>query len=140
MPRFDRPRLRGSAARRLDRRSGRAPRAFPDRHPGSTLPARLVHHRRRLVRRSPEFDQRSPAVAIALLIVLPILGDLVDQARKASRRAWRITRGWSAFYGRNLWRKGARDQIFFLASGITFNVLVTIVPLLLLTISILGTL
>jgi membrane protein len=71
---------------------------------------------------------------------LPILGDLVNQARKASRRAWRITRGWSAFYGRNLWRKGARDQVFFLASGITFNVLVTIVPLLLLTISILGTL
>lgn len=45
---------------------------------------------------------------------------------------------WSAFYGRNLWRKAARDQILFLASGITFNVLVTIVPLLLISISTLG--
>jgi membrane protein len=54
------------------------------------------------------------------------------------RRWWHVVRRWFAFYGRNLWRKGARDQIFFLASGITFNVLVTIVPLLLLTISILG--
>ncbi|MDX1624533.1 MAG: YhjD/YihY/BrkB family envelope integrity protein, partial [Gemmatimonadota bacterium] len=40
----------------------------------------------------------------------------------------------------NLWRKGSRDQIFFLASGITFNVLVTIVPLLLISISLLGVL
>lgn len=47
---------------------------------------------------------------------------------------------WLAFYGRNLWHKAARDQIFFLSSGITFNVLVTIVPLLLLTISVLGAL
>ncbi len=54
------------------------------------------------------------------------------------RRPWDVLRRWSAYYARNLWRKGARDQIFFLASGITFNVLVTIVPLLLLTISILG--
>ncbi|MDX1660502.1 MAG: YihY/virulence factor BrkB family protein [Gemmatimonadota bacterium] len=45
---------------------------------------------------------------------------------------------WVAFYGRNLWRKASRDQILFLASGITFNVLVTIVPLLLISISILG--
>jgi membrane protein len=71
---------------------------------------------------------------------LPLLGELIDQARKAGRRSWRLIRSWSVFYGRNLWRKGVRDQIFFLASGITFNVLVTIVPLLLLTISILGTL
>ena len=56
------------------------------------------------------------------------------------RRWWNILRRWSAFYGRNIWRKATRDQVFFLASGITFNVLVTIVPLLLLTISILGTL
>ncbi|HKY60186.1 MAG TPA: YihY/virulence factor BrkB family protein [Gemmatimonadota bacterium] len=49
--------------------------------------------------------------------------------------AWR----WISFYARNLWYKAAADQIFFLASGITFNVLVTIVPLLLLSISILGT-
>jgi membrane protein len=54
------------------------------------------------------------------------------------RRWWHVIRRWSAFYGRNLWRKAGRDQVFFLASGITFNVLVTIVPLLLLTISILG--
>jgi membrane protein len=54
------------------------------------------------------------------------------------RRWWHVVRRWFAFYSRNLWRKGARDQIFFLASGITFNVLVTIVPLLLMTISILG--
>lgn len=54
------------------------------------------------------------------------------------RRWWHVVRRWFAFYSRNLWRKGARDQVFFLASGITFNVLVTIVPLLLLTISILG--
>ena len=47
--------------------------------------------------------------------------------------------GWVAFYARNLWYKAAADQIFFLSSGITFNVLVTIVPLLLLSISILGT-
>lgn len=58
----------------------------------------------------------------------------------AGRRWWSVARRWSAFYGRNLWRKGARDQIFFLASGITFNVLVTIVPLLMLSISILGAL
>ena len=56
----------------------------------------------------------------------------------AARRWWDVLRRWSAFYARNLWRKAGRDQIFFLASGITFNVLVTIVPLLLLTISILG--
>ena len=49
--------------------------------------------------------------------------------------AWR----WISFYARNLWYKAAADQLFFLASGITFNVLVTIVPLLLLSISILGT-
>ena len=57
----------------------------------------------------------------------------------AGRRRWgHVIRRWSAFYGRNLWRKAGRDQVFFLASGITFNVLVTIVPLLLLTISVLG--
>lgn len=58
-------------------------------------------------------------------------------------RAWRGARAtgrWIAFYARNLWHKAAADQIFFLSSGITFNVLVTIVPLLLLSISILGTL
>lgn len=54
------------------------------------------------------------------------------------RRAWRQFAKWSAFYGKNLWRKASRDQIFFLSSGITFNVLVTIVPLLLISISILG--
>jgi membrane protein len=41
---------------------------------------------------------------------------------------------------KNLWHKASHDQIFFLSSGITFNVLVTIVPLLLLSISILGVL
>jgi membrane protein len=71
---------------------------------------------------------------------LPLLHDLAHQARKEGRRSSRIIRGWSAFYSRNIWRKATRDQIFFLASGITFNVLVTIVPLLLLTISILGAL
>lgn len=45
---------------------------------------------------------------------------------------------WVAFYAKNLWHKASHDQIFFLSSGITFNVLVTIVPLLLLSISILG--
>jgi membrane protein len=45
---------------------------------------------------------------------------------------------YSAFYAKNLWHKAARDQLFFLSSGITFNVLVTIVPLLLITISVLG--
>ncbi|MCK5438872.1 MAG: YihY/virulence factor BrkB family protein [Gemmatimonadetes bacterium] len=45
---------------------------------------------------------------------------------------------WLAFYAKNLWHKASHDQIFFLSSGITFNVLVTIVPLLLLSISILG--
>jgi membrane protein len=45
---------------------------------------------------------------------------------------------WTAFYAKNLWHKASHDQIFFLSSGITFNVLVTIVPLLLLSISILG--
>lgn len=55
------------------------------------------------------------------------------------RRFGRALARWSAFYARNLWAKGARDQLFFLSSGITFNVLVTIVPLLLITISILGT-
>ena len=47
---------------------------------------------------------------------------------------------WVAFYAKNLWHKANHDQIFFLSSGITFNVLVTIVPLLLLSISILGVL
>lgn len=55
-----------------------------------------------------------------------------------ARGSWRVVRRWGAFYGRNLWRKAGHDQVFFLASGITFNVLVTIVPLLLLSISILG--
>lgn len=59
---------------------------------------------------------------------------------EALRRAVRPLAKWSVFYGKNLWRKGARDQIFFLSSGITFNVLVTIVPLLLISISILGVL
>jgi membrane protein len=45
---------------------------------------------------------------------------------------------YGSFYARNLWYKAARDQLFFLSSGITFNVLVTIVPLLLITISVLG--
>jgi membrane protein len=45
---------------------------------------------------------------------------------------------YGSFYARNLWHKAARDQLFFLSSGITFNVLVTIVPLLLITISVLG--
>ena len=45
---------------------------------------------------------------------------------------------YSAFYAKNLWHKAARDQLFFLSSGITFNVLVTIVPLLLISISVLG--
>lgn len=45
---------------------------------------------------------------------------------------------YGAFYAKNLWYKAARDQLFFLSSGITFNVLVTIVPLLLITISVLG--
>lgn len=55
-------------------------------------------------------------------------------------RGWAaLTWRWVAFYVRNLWFKAAADQIFFLSSGITFNVLVTIVPLLLLSISILGT-
>jgi len=49
-------------------------------------------------------------------------------------------RRYSAFYAKNLWYKAGRDQLFFLSSGITFNVLVTIVPLLLITISVLGTL
>lgn len=53
-------------------------------------------------------------------------------------RCWDWLARWTAFFARNLWRKASRDQIFFLSSGITFNVLVTIVPLLLLTISILG--
>ncbi|HEY7529753.1 MAG TPA: YihY/virulence factor BrkB family protein [Gemmatimonadota bacterium] len=39
---------------------------------------------------------------------------------------------------RELWDKAGRDEIFFLSSGITFNVLICIVPLLLLAISILG--
>ena len=45
---------------------------------------------------------------------------------------------YGSFYAKNLWYKAARDQLFFLSSGITFNVLVTIVPLLLITISVLG--
>jgi membrane protein len=45
---------------------------------------------------------------------------------------------YGSFYAKNLWHKAARDQLFFLSSGITFNVLVTIVPLLLITISVLG--
>lgn len=53
-------------------------------------------------------------------------------------RGGRAAARWSAFYARNLWRKSARDQILFLSSGITFNVLVTIVPLLLISISTLG--
>lgn len=56
----------------------------------------------------------------------------------ALERGGRAVARWSAFYARNLWRKSARDQILFLASGITFNVLVTIVPLLLISISTLG--
>ncbi|HYO46451.1 MAG TPA: YihY/virulence factor BrkB family protein [Gemmatimonadota bacterium] len=47
-------------------------------------------------------------------------------------------RRYSAFYAKNLWHKAARDQLFFLSSGITFNVLVTIVPLLLISIAVLG--
>lgn len=56
----------------------------------------------------------------------------------ALERGGRAAARWAAFYGRNLWRKSGRDQVLFLASGITFNVLVTIVPLLLISISTLG--
>lgn len=56
-----------------------------------------------------------------------------------SLRRWqRLVSRYASFYARNLWHKAARDQIFFLSSGITFNVLVTIVPLLLISISVLG--
>lgn len=56
-----------------------------------------------------------------------------------SLRRWqRLGSRYASFYARNLWHKAARDQIFFLSSGITFNVLVTIVPLLLISISVLG--
>jgi membrane protein len=54
------------------------------------------------------------------------------------RRGTSAVGRWLAFYAKNLWHKASHDQIFFLSSGITFNVLVTIVPLLLLSISILG--
>ncbi len=54
------------------------------------------------------------------------------------RRGGSAVGRWVAFYAKNLWHKASHDQIFFLSSGITFNVLVTIVPLLLLSISILG--
>lgn len=54
------------------------------------------------------------------------------------RRGASVVGRWVAFYAKNLWHKASHDQIFFLSSGITFNVLVTIVPLLLLSISILG--
>ena len=57
---------------------------------------------------------------------------------RSLRAGWRAFRRYGAFYAKNLWYKAARDQIFFLSSGITFNVLVTIVPLLLITISVLG--
>ena len=57
---------------------------------------------------------------------------------RSLRLWWRAFRRYGAFYARNLWHKANRDQIFFLSSGITFNVLVTIVPLLLITISVLG--
>lgn len=59
---------------------------------------------------------------------------------QALRRWWSSFALWIKFYSRNLWHKSARDQLFFLSSGITFNVLVTIVPLLLVTISAFGTL
>lgn len=59
---------------------------------------------------------------------------------RSLRPGWRAFRRYGAFYVKNLWHKAARDQLFFLSSGITFNVLVTIVPLLLITISVLGTL
>ncbi len=62
------------------------------------------------------------------------------QGAGALRRAGSVVGRWGGFYGRNLWHKASQDQIFFLSSGITFNVLVTIVPLLLLSISVLGTL
>jgi membrane protein len=54
------------------------------------------------------------------------------------RRWLRAFPRYSAFYAKNLWHKAARDQLFFLSSGITFNVLVTIVPLLLISIAVLG--
>jgi membrane protein len=57
---------------------------------------------------------------------------------RSLRAWWRGFRRYGAFYAKNLWHKASRDQLFFLSSGITFNVLVTIVPLLLITISVLG--
>lgn len=54
------------------------------------------------------------------------------------RKRLRPVGRWISFYARNIWNKASRDQIFFLSSGIAFNVLVTIVPLLLISISILG--
>lgn len=51
---------------------------------------------------------------------------------------WRRVGRWISFYSRNMWNKASDDQVLFMASGIAFNVLVTIVPLLLISISILG--
>jgi len=51
---------------------------------------------------------------------------------------WRRVGRWIRFYSRNMWNKASDDQVLFMASGIAFNVLVTIVPLLLISISFLG--
>lgn len=52
------------------------------------------------------------------------------RARSAGRSALRFLRA--------LYDKAGRDEIFFLSSGITFNALICVVPLLLLAIAILG--
>ncbi len=58
---------------------------------------------------------------------------------KKPYRAWYKRLGsYLATLGRGVWRKGAEDEIFFLAGAISFNVLVAFIPLVITVIGIAG--
>lgn len=59
--------------------------------------------------------------------------------RKPHRRSWlRRTGAYVMDVGRGVYRKGAQDEIFFLAGAISFNVLVAFIPLLITVVGIAG--
>lgn len=56
------------------------------------------------------------------------------------RRSWlNRAAGYSADIARGIWRKGAQDEIFFLAGAISFNVLVAFIPLVITIVGVAGT-
>ena len=136
LSRLHRARLRGRAG--SDPGSGPSSgfRALPDRDPGTVL---LSYGRssERPVRCRDLADLRPPEIDRSRRVRSPCRLEPVTHEQPAAL-AERVPPLQRLLRQESLAHKAARDQLFFLSSGITFNVLVTIVPLLLITISVLG--